>query len=170
MSGVVVANALEIGPGPKVAPLGVFSALQIVRVNAAADAVEGVSEAALTLALRTAFLAAPTLAPDVAFAWGASQPNVEVTHAAAKCVITVPAATDVESWAVGEPRRLAVANVGGFGIGFAAVADVGFNYAAVNNAIVTLAGSNVVPAVGVNVPVYTVFRKTAALYLISVGW
>lgn len=166
MSGV--ANALEVGPGPTVATLGVVNLEDLI--TRSADGMVGITRAALELALRKAFLTTPTPAPNAAFAWGASQPNVEVTHAAAKCVITVPGAADVASWAVGEARRLAVANTGGFGIGFAAVADVGFNYAAVNNAIVTLTGSNVVPAVGVNVPVYTVFRKSAASYLISVGW
>lgn len=129
----------------------------------------GLSKVALSTALDVAFLTNVASAADATYTW-TTAPNVEVTHAAAKCVITVPAATDTTSWAVGEARRLAVANVGGFGIGFAAVADVGFNYDAVNNAIVTLTGSNVTPAVGVNVPVYTVFRKAAASYLISVGW
>jgi hypothetical protein len=166
---MALATSLPVDPQGRIAEIvGTFAVGDLLTRTAAGWV--PITKAALSTAVDTAFLSSVTLAPDATFAWGASQPNVEVTHAAAKCVITVPAATDVVSWAVGEARRLAVANVGGFGIGFAAVADAGFNYAAVNNAIVTLTGSNVTPAVGVNVPVYTVFRKSAALYLISVGW
>lgn len=165
---MALATALPIDPqGHFGEVVGTFAVGDLFMRTAAGFA--PVTQAQLNAALTTSFLSNPTLAPDATYTW-TTAPNVEVTHAAAKCVITVPAAADVTSWAVGEARRLAVANVGGFGIGFAAIATVGFNYAAVNNAIVTLAGSNVTPAVGVNVPVYTVFRKTAALYLISVGW
>lgn len=165
MSGA--ASALEVGPGPKIATIGIVNALEMLGLDANGACV-GIARAALLRALRDADLAGLVAAPDATLTW-TTQAGIKVTHAGAKQVITVPAVADVTSWPVGESRTLQIQNVGGFGVGFAAIADVGFNLAAVNNAIVTLTGSNVVPGVAVNVPTYTVYRASAASYLISVG-
>lgn len=161
-----VADSLAVGPGPSVATLGAVPPLSLLqRVG---TTVVGIALNLLAIAARGADFAALVPVNAATFAW-TTQVGALITHAAAKCVITVPGSGDVVSWPVGEARTLAVGNIGGFGIGFAAVATVGFNYVAVNNAITTLAGSNVIPSATVLPPVYTVYRASAASYLITVG-
>jgi hypothetical protein len=160
------AEEIIVGPGPVVATLGVIPPLSLLqRVG---NTIVGIALAALEVAQRGADFAALVAAPNATLTW-TTQAGILVTHAAAKCVITVPGSGDVVSWPVGEARTLQVGNVGGFGIGFAAVATVGFNYVAVNTGITTLAGSNVVPSATVLPPVYTVYRASAASYIITIG-
>lgn len=160
------AESISVGPGPVVATLGVVPSLSLLqRVG---STIVGIALNLLAIAQRGADFAALVPVNKDALAW-TTQVGILVTYAAAKCVITVPGSGDVTSWPVGEARTLAVGNVGGFGIGFAAVATVGFNYVAVNNAITTLAGSNVTPSATVLPPVYTVYRASATSYLITIG-
>src|SRR5688572_7630468 len=136
-------------------------------MNADGTGVEGVTPDALRLALNDANMDF-TPAPDPTLVW-TTQPGIRVTHAGAKQVITVPGAADAVSWPIGRARPLYIANTGGFGVGFAAVLDVGFNFAAVNTPIVTLLDSDGTPGVATLVQAYTVYRVSAAMYLIWKG-
>jgi hypothetical protein len=161
-----MADALSVGPGPIVAQIGVVPPLSLLR--RVGDTIVGIALNLLAIAQRGADFASLVPVSTATFTW-TTQVGALITHAAAKCVITLPNAGDVVSWPVGEARTLAVGNTGGFGIGFAAVSTVGFNYMAVNTQIATLPGSNVVPSATVLPPVYTVYRASASSYLITIG-
>lgn len=160
------AESITVGPGPIVATLGVVPSLSLLqRVG---STIVGIALNLLAIAQRGADFAALVPVSTATFTW-TTQVGALITHAAAKCVITLPAAADVVSWPVGEARTLQVGNTGGFGIGFAQVASIGYNYVAVNTVLTTLAGSNVVPSATVLPPTYTVYRASAASYLITIG-
>ncbi len=160
-------DRIAVGPGPIVAVLdSVIPNLTLLQRFG--NTIRGLTLSLLAIAQRGADFAALVAAPNATLTW-TTQPGILVTHAAAKCVITLPGSADVTSWAVGEARTLAVGNTGGFGIGFAQVATIGYNYVAVNTAMATLAGSAVIPSGTVNPPVYTVYRASATSYLIYEG-
>lgn len=112
----------------------------------------------------------PTPAPDATYTWTTAE-CVEVTHAAAACNITLPdeSATGLANWPVGVARTLRKNNTSANVIGFIALANVGFNTAAVNTAITTLINSAVIPGIATRFPIWTIYRASAISYLFIEG-
>lgn len=154
------------GPGTRELPIGVFNDLDFARRSG--DSFEGITPTDLRYQLSDLLLSTLVAAPDATLAW-TTQPGILVTHDLAKQVITVPAAASLTDWPVGRARPLVIGNTGGFGVGFAALLTVGFQFAAVNNAITTLKDSDTASSLSELIQAYTVYRFSAAMYLIWKG-
>lgn len=142
MSGV--ANALEVGPGPKVASIGVINLLEILTLGA--DGVSGITQAALAAALRALDFALTPVA-DAAKSWDTAELNLAITHDGALCAVTLPDATQVTNWVPETPpRRVFTMNASAFGWGLVAPADVRINGGPLGTDMSPVPDSNTAPS------------------------
>lgn len=164
-----VADTLAVGPGPRVAPIGVVAALELLRLNAAGTGIEGVSSATLAAALAL-LQNAVTVVPDAAYDWNSAAEHIALSNAAGVVNVTLPSEAQVALWVPGTPpRRCSKINNQAFGWNFLTAATCTINGAAADANMSPVPDSAVSANNGVLAQTVLVYRETATSYWVLGG-